>query len=96
MKSSRARNLRILISAKSPLIDTELYILEGKEEGLWQGTLRSEDHIWLGCVPNQPKRDDFPVISAQSANKSHTSSGPSDYSRGQSEAHRELTLRNEY
>lgn len=57
----------MLIPAPSLLIDTELYIPEGKEEGLPEGSARLEDHMCIGCVPNQRKCHDFPVVNAEPA-----------------------------
>lgn len=52
----------MLISAPPLLTDTGR-----KGEGLREGTVRLEDHMPFGCVPNQPKCDDFPVMKAEPA-----------------------------
>ena len=57
----------MLISALPLLTDARR-----KGEGLQEGTVRLEDHMPFGCVPKQPKCDDFPVKKPEPAERSHT------------------------
>lgn len=57
----------MLISAASLLTDTGR-----KGEGLLEGTVRLEDQMPFGCVPNQHKCADFPVMKVEPAETSLT------------------------